>query len=165
LPAAEDANLSTVHNPDDAPVMIRLAAHPAASTGRRAYHFAKSTTFRDETSVLKNFQAHPFNVVETTSSMQCGPPEVLHPSCGRSEMLPSSSICMNILRTLSSTKVFSCCKKGPNEYGGGINTLERKLEMRPILENFEKTKIKALKNMCGIRWKSDNLDSVGGKLF
>jgi hypothetical protein len=56
-------------------------------------------------------------------------------------------------------------KNAPNEYGGGIITLQSKLEIHPLLGNAKKTKIKALKDICGMRWESDNLESVGGQFF
>jgi hypothetical protein len=52
-----------------------------------------------------------------------------------------------------------------NEYGGGIITLERKPEIHPLLENGKKTNIKALKNIHGMRWERNSLDSVGGRVF
>jgi hypothetical protein len=54
-------------------------------------------------------------------------------------------------------------KNAPNEYGGGIIILERKLEIHALLENAKRIKVKALKDICGMRWENDNLDSVGGK--
>jgi hypothetical protein len=59
--------------------------------------------------------------------------------------------------------LFRVVKNAPNEYGDGIIILERKIEIHPLLENAKKTKLKALKYICDVRWESDNLGSVGRK--
>jgi hypothetical protein len=56
-------------------------------------------------------------------------------------------------------------KNAPNETGSGITILERKLEIYPLLENATKANIKALKDICSMRWESGNLGSLGGKFF
>jgi hypothetical protein len=61
--------------------------------------------------------------------------------------------------------LFPVVKNAPNEYGGEIIIVERKLGIHPLLGNAKKTEIKALKDICGMRWESDNLDSMGGKFF
>jgi hypothetical protein len=61
--------------------------------------------------------------------------------------------------------LFHVVKKAPDEYRGGITILERTLEIHPLWENTKKTLVKALKDICGRDWKSDNFDSVGGKFF
>jgi hypothetical protein len=61
--------------------------------------------------------------------------------------------------------LFHVVKNVLSEYGGGLTMPERKLEIHPLLENTKKTMAKALKDICGMRWESDNLDSVGGKSF
>jgi hypothetical protein len=53
----------------------------------------------------------------------------------------------------------------PNERRGGIITVHRKLGSHPLLEDTKKTKVKGLKDICGMRWESHNLDSVGGKFL
>jgi hypothetical protein len=60
--------------------------------------------------------------------------------------------------------LFHVAKNAPNEHSG-INLLERRLETHPLLENPKRTKVKALKDIGGMRGESDNLDSVGGKFF
>jgi hypothetical protein len=61
--------------------------------------------------------------------------------------------------------MFHVVTNAPNEYGGGISIFERRLEIHPLLENAKKTKVKALKDICRMRWKSDKLDSVDDKFF
>jgi hypothetical protein len=56
-------------------------------------------------------------------------------------------------------------KNAPKEYSAGIMVLKGKLEIHPLLGNTKKTKIKALRDICGMRWENNNLDSVVGKLF
>jgi hypothetical protein len=56
-------------------------------------------------------------------------------------------------------------KNAPNKCRGGIIVLERKLEIRPLLENAKKTKIMALKDICGMKSESGSLGSMGGKFF
>jgi hypothetical protein len=56
-------------------------------------------------------------------------------------------------------------KNRPNEHRDGIVILKRQLEIHPLLENAKKSKVKTLKESCGMICESDNLDSVGCKLF
>jgi hypothetical protein len=53
----------------------------------------------------------------------------------------------------------------PNERRGGIIIVHRKLVSHPLLEDTKKTKVKRLKDICGMRWESHNFDSVGGKFL
>jgi hypothetical protein len=53
----------------------------------------------------------------------------------------------------------------PNERCGRIVTVHRKLVSRPLPEDTNKTKVKGLKDIWGMRWESHNLDSVGGKFL
>jgi hypothetical protein len=56
-------------------------------------------------------------------------------------------------------------ENAPNERRGEIITVHRKLVTHPLLEDTKKTKVKGLKDICGMRWESHNLDSVGGKFL
>jgi hypothetical protein len=61
--------------------------------------------------------------------------------------------------------LFHVVKSALNECGGGIIILERGLEIHPLLENTQQNKVKALKDICGMKWNIDNLDSMSGKFF
>jgi hypothetical protein len=56
-------------------------------------------------------------------------------------------------------------ENAPNERRGGIITVHRKLACHPLREDTKKTKVTGLKDICGMRWESHNLDSVDGKLL
>jgi hypothetical protein len=56
-------------------------------------------------------------------------------------------------------------QNAPNEHPRGIITIHRKLVAHPILEDTKKTQVKELKDICGMRWESHSLDSVGGKFL
>jgi hypothetical protein len=59
----------------------------------------------------------------------------------------------------------SCCENRPNGYSGRIISLEGKPDIHFLLENARKAQVKALKDICGMRGKSDNLGSLEGKFF
>jgi hypothetical protein len=51
-------------------------------------------------------------------------------------------------------------ENAPNERPGGIITVHRKLLSHALLEDTKKTRVMGLKEICGMRWESYNLDSV-----
>jgi hypothetical protein len=61
--------------------------------------------------------------------------------------------------------LFHVTENAPTERRRGIIIVHRKLVSRPLLEDTKKTKVKGLKDICGVRWESHNIDSVGGKFL
>jgi hypothetical protein len=61
--------------------------------------------------------------------------------------------------------LFHVMENVPNERRGGIITVHRKLVSHPLFEDTKKTKVKGLKDICGMMWESHNLDSVDGKFL
>jgi hypothetical protein len=56
-------------------------------------------------------------------------------------------------------------ENAPNERRGGIITVHRKLGSHPLFEDTKKTEVKGLKDIYGMEWESQNLDSMGGKFL
>jgi hypothetical protein len=80
-------------------------------------------------------------------------------------MTPDPSLHEHTPHIIFDESLFHVMKNSPHEYHNGIIILERKPAIHSLLEDAKKTQVKALKDICGMRCESDNLDWVGGKFF
>jgi hypothetical protein len=80
-------------------------------------------------------------------------------------IIPDPNLYEGTTHIIFDESLFHIVKNVPNEFSGVIVILERNYEILPFLETANKTKVKAVKDICGVRWESENLSSVGGKFI